>query len=118
MDGDTYRGVPIPDKLWGTLDAWKHSVDAMLDRTEPDTSMSPDVASVILRMAVTLTEEDRGASSTSLTFTEGAAEVDEDAVIRAAADIVGRDRIKDRDLLDYLAEIDGREAQGSKEGRD
>lgn len=118
MDGDTYRGVPIPDKLWGTLDAWKHSVDAMLDRTKPDTSMSPDVASVILRMAVTLAEEDRGLAPASLTFADSPGEVDEDAVIRAAADIVGRDRIKDRDLLRYLAEIDSNEAQGSKEGRD
>lgn len=74
---------------------------------QPDTSMSPDVASVILRMTVALADEDRGALPASLVFTDGFGGVDEDDVIRAAADIVGRDRIKDRDLLRYLAEIDG-----------
>lgn len=76
----------------------------------PDMTMSPDVANVILRMAVTLEEEGRGPSSTSAVFTEGADEVDEDFVIRKAADVIGRDRIKDRDLLSLLAEIDERTA--------
>ena len=79
-----------------------------MDETEkPDTTMSRDVASVILRMAIALEDEDRGAYSSSLVFTDSPDEVDEDVVIRAAADIVGRDRIKDRDLLRYLSEIDG-----------
>lgn len=83
---------------------------------QPGTSMSPDVASVILRMAAALYGEDRSASPAWLTFTDGFNEVDEDSVIHAAADVVGHDRIKDRDLLRYLAEINGREA--ARKGRD
>lgn len=89
-----------------------------MDETEPDTSMSPDVASVILRMAIALHDEDRGTYSASLVFTDGPGEVDEDAVIRKAADIIGRDRIKDRDLRSYLAEIDGNGVQETKESHE
>lgn len=80
----------------------------MSEADQPDTPMSPDVAQVILRMAIALEDEDRGPYPVSVVFTDNPCEVDEDIVIRKAADVIGRDKIKDRDLLNYLAEIDAR----------
>lgn len=122
----TYRGVDIPLDLradgvpYRVFEEWKRGVDAELDGAKapepkseenpfaPDLSMSREAADLILRAVTGLLWEGYWQKAYDAETRHGGIDVrDYDAdLVRRAADVVGRDRIKNRDLLRYLAELD------------
>lgn len=121
--GTTYRGVTVPADLRadGTprsvFEAWKRGVDAELDRAKapepdenpfaPDLTMSPEVADYVLRAVTGLLEDGYWPKAYTGYGPGDKDEQDYDvALIRKAADTVGRDRIKNSELQRALAELD------------
>lgn len=113
-----YRGVNIPPDLradgvpYRVFEEWKRGVNSMLDMASvtppaPDTTMSREAADFILR-AVTGLLEDGGRPMAYAGYgPEVLDERDSDrALVRKAADVAGRDQIKNLELLGYLAELD------------
>jgi hypothetical protein len=117
----TYRGVKIPDYVRNdhiprsVYEAWRAGVDSMQGASEgadgdpfaPDLTMSPEVADFILRAATGLLEDGYWPKAYTGFGPDDADEREHDvALVRRAADIVGRHRIKNRELLEQLAEPD------------
>lgn len=130
----TYRGVRVPDDVQRDRDenrqyavkyaAWKRGVDAELGRAKtpkpaaeenpfaPDLTMSREAADYILRAVTGLLKDGYWPKAYTGYSPDDVDEKDYDiALIRKAADIVGRDKIKSRELLGQLAELDA-EAEG------
>jgi hypothetical protein len=120
----TYRGVEIPLDLRAdgvprrAFETWKAGVDAALETTAPkqaadvnpfapDLTMSREAADFILRSTVGLLEEGYWPKSYTVESRYGGTDGEDydDDLIRRAADIVGRDKIRHRYLLRYLAEL-------------
>lgn len=126
-----YRGVKVPDDLradgqpYSVYNAWKRGVDETLDGEKPkpanvdpfapDLTMSREVADFILRSTVGLFEEGYWPKGYDAEGRHGGTDGQDydDDLLRRAADIVGRDKIKHRELLRYLAELD---AETGKDG--
>jgi hypothetical protein len=129
----TYRGVKIPGDLradgvpYRVFEAWKRGVDSELDGVDPfesepgglpasepadpfapDLSMSPEVADFILRAVNGLLLEGYWPKVYTVDGRHGGEDTEDhdDDLIRRAADIVGRDKIQNRDLRRHIAELD------------
>lgn len=118
----TYRGVKVPDDLRadGALrsgyDAWKRGVDAQLDGAAPangdpfapDLTMSREVADFVLRAYTGLLHEGYWPKGFGVPDRRGGTDARDydDALILRAADIVGRDKVKNASLRRALAELD------------
>jgi hypothetical protein len=118
----TYRGVKVPDDVRNdnvprsVYDAWRRGVDAQLDKDEPkpangdpfapDLTMSREVADFVLRAVTGLRLEGYWPKGYAVEGRHGGTDVrDYDVdLVRRAADVVGRDNIRNRDLL---SELDG-----------
>jgi hypothetical protein len=126
---ETYRGVRIPDDLRAggatraVFEEWKRGVDAELDKAEPgpvdenpfapDLTMSREVADFVLRAFTGLLEEGYWPKGYDAQGRHGGVD-DQDydfTLIRRAADLVGRGRIRNSELLAALADMD-EEASG------
>lgn len=81
----------------------------------PDLTMSPEVADYVLRSVKGWLLEGYWPKAYDVDGRHGGIdEQDYDAaLVRRAADIVGRDKIKDSELLRYLAEVDAELNDGS-----
>jgi hypothetical protein len=134
MHGQTYRGVPVPPGVRApelprsVYDAWRRGVDAELDGPaeppapapalgpnpfKPDLSMSRDVADFVLRaMAALLDEGCELLAYTGYGPNDWDGLVYDEALVRRAADIVGRDRIEHDGLRDYLRWADADAGKG------
>lgn len=127
----TYRGVDIPLDLradgvpYRVFEAWKRGVDAELDRPAPkpadenpfapDLTVSRDVADFILRAVNGLLLEGYWPKDFRVGGRHGGDDTEDydgDLVLRAA-NIVGRDKIKNSELRRYIAELD---ADAGKDG--
>lgn len=119
----TYRGVDIPLDLradgqpYSRYEAWKRGVDAELDGRAPepagadpfapDLAMSPEVADYVLRAVTGLLHDGYWPKAYTGYGPQDTDEKDYDAaLVLRAADIVGRDRIKNSDLRRALADLD------------
>ena len=117
----TYRGVKVPDGMRddgqprSVYEAWKRGVDAELEGEQPkpardpfapDLTMSHDVADFTLRAVTGLLHE--GYWPKSYRVDGGRDEEDgfDADVVLKAADIIGRDNIKNTDLQRFIAELD------------
>lgn len=119
----TYRGVKIPDDMRAdgaprsVFEEWKRGVDAELDKAEPkpvdenpfapDLTMSREVADYVLRAVTGLLEEGYWPKAYTGYGPNDSDERDYDeALVLKAADIVGRENIKNSELLGALADWD------------
>lgn len=127
----TYRGVKVPDDLRADgaprsgYEAWKRGVDAQLDSKDqvpaagnqfaPDLAMSPEVADFVLRAYTGLMLEGYWPKGYDAPDRHGGTDDQDydDALILRAADIVGRDKIKNASLRRALVDLD---VEASKDG--
>lgn len=129
MNAETYRGVPVPDRIQrdraengrysALFHAWREGVDEALDVSvppkpaggdpfAPDLTMSREVADFILRAVNGLLLEGYWPKAYDVPGRHGG--VDEQdcdvALLLKAAGIIGRDSIKNQELRDRLADLD------------
>lgn len=126
----TYRGVEVPDDLRAdgvprsVYEAWKRGVDSEFhgvapkpDRNPfaPDLTMSQDVADFILRATNGLLLEGYWPKDFRVGGRHGGDDTEDydGDLVRKAADIVGRDKIKNSELRRYIAELDA-DAEGGE----
>lgn len=112
--GETYRGIPVPGTLtaargrWTESNWWKRGVDAALaaadDRTAPPAT-AREVADFILRAVTGLLYGGVWPKAYDVGGRHGGTDEQpwDTAVIRSAADTVGREHIRNIELRSLLA---------------
>ncbi|QDN64395.1 hypothetical protein [Streptomyces sp. S1D4-14] len=125
----TYRGVEVPDDLRAdgvprsVYEAWKRGVDVTLDSEQPepadadpfapDLTMSREVADFILRATNGLLLEGYWPKDFRVGGRHGGDDTEDydGDLVRKAADVISRDKIKNSELRRYIAELDA-DAEG------
>lgn len=123
----TYRGVKVPDGLrddgvaHSVYREWKRGVDSVLDGAgekpkpvDTDLSMSREVADFILRHLAGMREDgSRPVPYTGYSPHDVSRQAYDSALVLRAADIVGREKVRNRELRDFLTYLDASAKDGA-----